>query len=67
MPSERSAAVLEAVPDAYVYPVAIAVLLLGSAAALATDQHAVGVVGVLALAVVSLLYGAMQRPEDFRD
>jgi len=67
MVSERSAAVLETVPEAYLYPVLIVGLLLGSAAALATDRHVVGVVGVLALAIVSVTYGAMQRPEDFRD
>lgn len=67
MASERSAAVLETLPEAYVYPVVMVVLLFGSAAGLATDQHVVGVVGVFALAVVSLMYGAMQRPEDFRD
>lgn len=67
MASERSAAVLETLPEAYLYPVVMVVLLFGSAAALATNQHAVGIVGVLALAVVSLLYGAMRRPEDFRD
>jgi hypothetical protein len=67
MVSERPAAVLETVPEAYLYPVLIVGLLVGSAAALATDRHAIGVVGVLALAVVSLTYGAMQRPEDFRD
>lgn len=67
MVSERSTAVLNTLPETYVYPVLITVLLFGTAAALAMDRTIVGVVGVVALSVVSLTYGAMQRPEDFRD
>ncbi|WP_246985753.1 hypothetical protein [Halorientalis marina] len=62
---DRSAAALAALPEAYVYPVLIVVLTVGTAAALATNRDLLGVVGVVALSVVSLAYGAMQRPEDF--
>jgi hypothetical protein len=62
---DRSAAVLDGLPEAYVYPVLIALLTVGTVAALATNRHWFGVVGVVALSVVSLAYGAMQRPEDF--
>jgi len=64
---ERSVAVLETLPETYVYPTIVVGLLLGTAVAFATDRHWLGVAGVLALSVVSLSYGAIQRPEEFRD
>jgi len=62
---DRSAAALDALPEAYVYPVVIVCLTAGTAAALATNRDWIGVAGVVALSVVSLAYGAVQRPEDF--
>ena len=67
MVSERSAAVLDTLPETYLYPVVIGLLLVGTAVALSTGRDVLGILGVLALSVVSVTYGAMQRPEDFRD
>jgi hypothetical protein len=66
MMRERSEAVLEMIPERYAFPVAMISLLIGSSFALATDQNLLGVLGVLALAVVSISYGALQTPEDLQ-
>lgn len=61
---ERSLAFLQSVPEAYVYPVVLLGLLLGTAAALASGEALLGIGGLLALAIVSLTFGALQTPEE---
>jgi CHASE2 domain-containing sensor protein len=61
--SERSWAVLEALPESAAYPVALGCLLLGSSFAFATNHDVLGAAGVLLLCVLSLAYGALQMPE----
>ncbi|WP_424019990.1 hypothetical protein ACOZ4N_20385 (plasmid) [Halorientalis pallida] len=62
--SERSRDALEALPQSSVYPVALLCLLLGSSLAFATNYDVLGAVGVLLLCLLSLVYGALQMPEQ---
>ncbi|MFB6164771.1 MAG: hypothetical protein ABEJ31_06385 [Haloarculaceae archaeon] len=61
---DRSEAVFAAVPAAYLYPLVLVVLLVGTALALAWDRPLVGVAGVVVLSVLSLAYGAGQPSRD---
>jgi hypothetical protein len=51
-------------PGRLALPAALVVLLVLSAVALSTGRETFGVVGVIALAVLSLFYGAVFRPEE---
>lgn len=51
-------------PGRLALPAVLVVLLVLSAVALSTGREAFGVVGVVALAVLSLSYGAVFRPEE---
>ena len=64
MMSERSSAVLKALPETPMYLVAMVVLLVGTAVALSMNQNLIGVTGFLLLALMSLGYGAVQMSED---
>jgi hypothetical protein len=64
MISERPRAALETLPESSVYPVALLGLLLGSSLAFATNYDVLGVTGVLILCILSLVYGALQMPEQ---
>ncbi|SDE72053.1 hypothetical protein [Halorientalis regularis] len=62
--SERPRDALEALPQSTAYPVALLCLLLGSSLAFATNYDILGAVGVLLLCLLSLVYGALQMPEQ---
>lgn len=64
MPRDYAAALPNGLPLGLVYPVLLGVLLVLTALALTTGSTAFGVVGVLALAVLSVSYGAVLRPEE---
>ncbi len=64
MSSKRSRPALEALPESTVYPIVLLSLLLGSSLAFATNYDVLGAIGVLILCVLSLLYGALQMPEQ---
>lgn len=64
MPRDYAASLPEGVPVRIVYPVLLGVLLLLTAVALTTGSTVFGVVGVIALAVLSVSYGAVLRPEE---
>jgi len=61
---ERSRNVLEALPESAVYPVALLCLLLASSLAFATNYDILGAIGVLILGLLSLVYGALQMPDQ---
>jgi len=54
---EGSPAVLEMVPNSFLYPVAMLGLLLGTSVALASGFEWFGITGVLLLSLLSLLCG----------
>lgn len=62
--SERSRDALEALPESTAYPVALLCLLLGSSFAFAANYDLLGAVGVVVLCLLSLVYGALQMPEQ---
>lgn len=62
--SERSRDVLAALPESTAYPIALLCLLLGSSAAFATNHDLLGAAGVVVLCLLSLVYGALQMPEQ---
>jgi len=60
---ERTRAALETVPESVAYPVALLCLLVASSLAFATNYDVLGAVGVVLLAILSLVYGALQMPD----
>ncbi|SEO79372.1 hypothetical protein SAMN05216388_101978 [Halorientalis persicus] len=62
--SERPRNALEALPESAAYPVALFGLLVGSSLAFATNYEIIGATGVVLLALLSLVYGALQMPEQ---
>ena len=62
--SERSRDALEARPESAAYPVALCCLLVGSSLAFATTYEILVAIGVVLLALLSLVYGALQMPEQ---
>ncbi|WP_157526197.1 hypothetical protein [Halorientalis sp. IM1011] len=64
MSSERSRGALEGLPESAVFPVALVCLLVVSSLAFATNYDILGAIGVVLLAILSLVYGALQMPEQ---
>lgn len=62
--SERSRDALRTLPESVVYPVVLLCLLLGSSLAFATNYDVLGAIGVLILGILSLVYGALQMPDQ---
>ena len=61
--SDRSAAVLESRSAAYLYPAAMAVLVIVTSVALSMDRNWIGLAAFVLLAIMSLVYGAVQLSE----
>ena len=64
MPRDYAVTLPDRVPLRFVYPVLLGALLVLTAVALTTGSTVFGAVGVVALAIVSVSYGAVLRPEE---